>query len=129
MSYTGQAQTALRMLARSGVTLTLSRVVKGTRDIVAQSASGTAPSSQLVQVAIFPATTSRDQTIDERTAVRKNQRLLYIAGLKPDGSALDFAPDDQQVIVFENATWTIGGVSVLSPDDSGPVLFTADARR
>lgn len=129
MSYAGQAQTALRMLARSGVPLTLSRVVKGTRDIVAQSTSGSAPSSQPVQVAIFPATTSRDQTLDERTAVRKNQRLLYIAGLKPDGSALDFAPDDQQTIVFENATWTIRGVSRLSPDDSGPVLFTADACR
>lgn len=129
MTYDRQAASALRMLMRKGVTVPLSRVVPGTKDAVNQTSTPAATATQSIVVVILPASVSRDMDFDARAMVRKNQRLLYIAGRKSDGSALDFEPENAQTVVFENATWTLGSVSRLGPDGGAPVLFTAEARR
>jgi hypothetical protein len=129
MSYDRQAQSALQTLLRRGAQLVLTTVVAGVRNPVTQTSVGGGPQSQTVVALIAPATIDKDLTIDQALLVRRNRRALTIAGLKPDGSALDFEPDDNQTIVFENAPWRLAGVSRFAPDGGAPVLFFAEATR
>lgn len=130
MSYDSQTATALGLLKRRGTPLTLTRIgVPAIRDVVSQTSVPVSPVAQPIVAVIFPASVSRDMTDDQRAQVRKNRRLLYIAGRAPDGSVLAIEPEDGDTIPFEGSTWTVATQSRLAPDGGLPVLFTVEAAR
>lgn len=130
MAYDRQTASALRMLQRYGVPLTMTRgagVV--VRDVVSQTSVTNTPITQTIQAAILPVTESRDLTNDEPAAVRVERRTLYISGRDPSGAALTIEPMDNDSVVFEGSSWSLKTRSRIAPDGGSPVLFIAEARR
>jgi hypothetical protein len=129
VSYDAQAASALRILKRKGVALTLTAKTAGTHSPVAQTTTGRQTLTQSIQAAILPASAGRGVTFEQRSLVRKNQRKLIIAGKAPDGSALVFEPDSGHTVQFENATWTLQGFDRVAPDGGAPIVFIGDVTR
>lgn len=129
MTYSVQAQSALRMILRKGTQTMLTRIVPASVDKVRDVASGGGPQIQPVAVVIFPATGSRDETAEARTDRKTNQRKLMIAGLSPSGAALQWEPAPNQSIKLEGALWTLNGVSRFAPDGGDPIYFDVEVRK
>lgn len=117
------------LITRKGVVMPLTKPASQTRNPVTQTATTVAPVTQSIVAAILPATVTDDMKLEERTLVRTNQRVLYIRNLKSDGTALDFEPASQQTVVFEGATWTLGGVDRVAMNGGRSLVFAAEAKR
>lgn len=129
MPYTSQQSFALRMLQRKGVTMSLTQVAPQTVDPVTDVASAGVPQTMQVVAVASTLSVGRDLTFDQKSDLRKRQRLLTIAGLDANGNPLAFEPDVGQTIVFEGSTWTLGGFSCERPDGVTPIYYSGEVRR
>lgn len=123
--YGASAATALRLLARFGQELTLTRTTPGTYNPATGGTTDDVTTTQTVTAAVLPAGSgmSFDDSLKDML-VKGKLRQVLISALTPAGASLTFAPAPLDLLTLEGADWEVEGVTPLNPSGT-PVMYTA----
>lgn len=123
--YNSLAETALRLIEQFGRDdLSFVRGSGATVDPVTDEETAGTTLTQPIKCIVLPFTPSKDNTFNEGTLVESRYRTVKFAA-----QGLDvFEPNEGDTIQFENATWTVRGVTPVSPAGI-PLVYTATVER
>lgn len=116
------------LIELGGVPMRMTRRRPGDFDPVAQSSQHALVVTQTCVGVLLPSTPMGDSANGYDTLTTVHRRKVFLSSLDPDREPLTFAPDNGYSIEFENAVWTIDGLSTVGTDGN-PVLFMGLATR